>query len=192
MAIRTMLPNDLNEYPEGAHCPLCWAREKVVVHDYAHGMVVAEREMNGYHDSDFFATFWDGEKFVEVMVGTTRGWSYPCGSNIDASPELMEKYAQHLAAIRRRYRIVRKLDARRDLISDAREAGLKSYHVAAKLNAQLGDGAYQALIKLLISDANGRLRSKFRQSMANQVRAWLADPAPKYRTPLSPRQLQYL
>ncbi len=192
MAIRTMLGNDQDSYPEGAFCPVSWRREKVCVYDYAHGMVVAEREMNGYDDSDFYATYWNGEKFVEEMVGTTRCWSYPCGSEVDAGPELMEKYRQHLARCARVYRVRGKVDLRHDLIEDARKAALKSYHVAKKLRDTLGPEAYERLIVLLSSDAHGRLRSKFRKSLAAQVRSWLADPAPQYASPLSPRQASYL
>jgi hypothetical protein len=192
MAIRTMLPNDAAEYPEGAFCPLEWRREQVCVYDYAHGMVVSEREMNGYDDSDFYATYWDGEKFVETMVGTTRGWSYPCGSNIDAGPELMAQYEAHLKQRdRARRALVKRIDRKR-LMQDARDAGLKSYLVAKDLRGQMGRDRYAALIKLLASEQGGRLRSKFRKSLAAQVRNWLADPAPKYRLPLSPRQMGYL
>jgi len=58
------------------------------------GMVVSERERNMHDDSDFFATWFDkatGES-GEVMVGSTRGWTYFNGSNIDADEETMEAY----------------------------------------------------------------------------------------------------
>jgi hypothetical protein len=63
------------------------------------GCVVALREMNGYDDSDFYATVWSEDKgFHEIMYASTRGWTYPNGANIDASPELMAKYEAYLAA----------------------------------------------------------------------------------------------
>lgn len=52
------------------------------------GCTVQVREYNGYDDSDFFATYWDGENFREEMCGTTR-FAFPCSATIDATPEIM-------------------------------------------------------------------------------------------------------
>src|SRR5262245_9977840 len=73
---------------------------------YAVGCVVALREMNGYDDSDFYATYYDAEKgtFEEVMYGTTRGWSYPNGAAVDAIPEIVALYEAHIEAAHRRSR----------------------------------------------------------------------------------------
>jgi hypothetical protein len=59
------------------------------------GMVVGEREANGYHDSDFFAIWYDAEKdeHGEFMFGTTRGWTYANGCRVDASQEVRDAYA---------------------------------------------------------------------------------------------------
>jgi hypothetical protein len=61
------------------------------------GCVVSMREMNGYDDSDFYATVWDeaSGSFKEFCYASTRGWTYPNGATIDASPELMAKYAEY-------------------------------------------------------------------------------------------------
>lgn len=58
------------------------------------GMVVGEREANGYHDSDFFAVWYDAEKdeHGEFMFGSTRGWTYANGCNVDASDEVKAAY----------------------------------------------------------------------------------------------------
>jgi hypothetical protein len=48
--------------------------------------VLSEREYNGYDDSDFYATVWDGEVVREVMVGTTRGVMEPV-ILVPATPE---------------------------------------------------------------------------------------------------------
>lgn len=71
------------------------------VREFAKGATVAMREANGYDDSDFFATYYDAEqdKFVEVMYGTTRGWTYPANATIDATQEIAAKYEAHLKAM---------------------------------------------------------------------------------------------
>jgi len=53
------------------------------------GMIVSERERNMHDDSDFFATWFDKDtgESGEVMVGSTRGWTYFNGSSIDADEE---------------------------------------------------------------------------------------------------------
>jgi hypothetical protein len=61
------------------------------------GKVLELRERNGYHDSDFFATVWDDEqkKPREIEYATTRGWTYPNGADIDATPEVKAAYAAY-------------------------------------------------------------------------------------------------
>jgi CubicO group peptidase (beta-lactamase class C family) len=58
------------------------------------GRVLALRERNGYDDSDFYAIVWDDEKGrpVEVEYASTRGWTYPNGAKVDATPEIVEKW----------------------------------------------------------------------------------------------------
>lgn len=58
------------------------------------GLVVAEREENGYDDSDFYATLYNPmtDEFEEHWVATTRGWTYLNGSRIDAHPDLIDLY----------------------------------------------------------------------------------------------------
>lgn len=56
------------------------------------GAVLATRERNGYHDSDFYAVVWDEEagRLTTVEYGTTRFPS--CGSaEVDATDEVIEK-----------------------------------------------------------------------------------------------------
>lgn len=80
----------------------------VYVREFAEGATVDMREMNGYDDSDFYATYWDAEqgKFVEVCYASTRGWTYPANAFIDATPEVAARYQAMLdeahAAARRR------------------------------------------------------------------------------------------
>jgi len=58
------------------------------------GLVLADRERNGYDDSDFYAVVWDVNKDcpVEVEYGTTRFWTYPNHCTVDATPEIRAKY----------------------------------------------------------------------------------------------------
>lgn len=53
------------------------------------GMVVGERERNQYHDSDFFAIWYDKEtdRSGEFEFASTRGWTYANGCHVDADEE---------------------------------------------------------------------------------------------------------
>lgn len=84
----------VSDYP-GAKGPLYMKTSFV-------GCVVNLREMNGYDDSDFYATVWDADqqRFREIEYGTTRFWTYPNHANIDGTPEVMERYKAHLEAVR--------------------------------------------------------------------------------------------
>jgi len=72
------------------------------------GFVVDTFERNGYDDSDFYAVVWDVNTKApkEVMYGTTRGWSYPNGAAVDATPEVAEAYTQYKENLARQARIV--------------------------------------------------------------------------------------
>jgi hypothetical protein len=78
--------------------------EPLYMRTHAVGKVVSLREHNGYHDSDFYATYWDDrmEAFIEVEYASTRGWSYPNNAVVDAPPELIKKYQEKLEADRKR------------------------------------------------------------------------------------------
>ena len=89
----------------GAYAPLSYVkpgRSPIYVRKFAEGATVSMREMNGYDDSDFYATYYDAESdsFKEVMYGTTRGWTYAAGAVIDATPEVRAKYDAMLEAER--------------------------------------------------------------------------------------------
>lgn|SRR5262245_6684446 len=78
------------------------------------GLVLELREVNGYDDSDFYAVVWNEEKGEpeRITYASTRGWTYPNGAGVDATPEVAAKYAAYLKA---------EDDARRAL-AEAREA----------------------------------------------------------------------
>lgn len=155
------------------------------------GKCLKDREMNGYDDSDFYMTVWDDAINAprEIMFATTRGWSYPCYSSaVDATAEVKAKYEAFLAN-------ARKVAA--DKAAAARAAGIKADAKACgvdesaieKLMAAYMPETYKAVAKLL---ATKKFKSEFRKSLADQVRNWLADAAPKYPTPLSMKQVSYL
>ena len=59
------------------------------------GRVLLLRERNGYDDSDFYAICWNDEtgKPISIMYDTTR-FAGGGGANIDATPEVVEKYKE--------------------------------------------------------------------------------------------------
>ena len=58
------------------------------------GAVLEIGEENHYDDSDFYAIVWNDEKGCteRITYATTRGWSYPNGASVDATPEVVEKW----------------------------------------------------------------------------------------------------
>lgn len=63
------------------------------------GLVLSTGEINGYDDSDFFATVWnaDKEEAERITYASTRGWTYPNGATVDATPEVLAAYAAYQA-----------------------------------------------------------------------------------------------
>lgn len=64
------------------------------------GLVLELGEHNGYDDSDFFAIVWNEEKQApeEIQYASTRGWTYPNGAAVDATPEVLEKFKAYQTA----------------------------------------------------------------------------------------------
>jgi len=64
------------------------------------GRVLELREWNMRDDSDFYAVVWNDEKNEPERVdyASTRGWTYPNGAAVDATPEVVEKYKAYLKA----------------------------------------------------------------------------------------------
>ena len=58
------------------------------------GLVLDLGEYNGRDDSDFYAVVWDREnkRTKRVEYASTRGWTYPNGASIDATPEVVAEY----------------------------------------------------------------------------------------------------
>lgn len=58
--------------------------------------MLADRERNGYHDSDFYAIYWDEEdgRVKSVEYGTTR-FPSPTWCEVDATPDVIEKAVRY-------------------------------------------------------------------------------------------------
>lgn len=155
-----------------------------VIVTFATGRVVNLREMNGSYDSDFYAEYMteDGT-FREFEYASTRGWTYANGATIDATPEVQAAYL----AYHNKMAHDRMLAHEQHLDEMALKAKVSRAEFDKLRTTYHGD-AFAAVYKLLSTN----LRSDFRKSLAQRVREWLADPAPKYRTPLSITQLRYL
>lgn len=186
------------------------------------GCVLSLGEVNGYHDSDFYAIVWDKDtqETRRIEYASTRGWTYDCGASIDATDEVKAAYKAHEEA-----KYQKRIEERERATQAKREeiAQVLAVDIAAieRLEGAYGRidprpvetssryGGYQSslrlsfgftresntldrIIALAISGKTGRLRNAFRKKMAEQVLAWLADPAPQYPTPLSSKQLQYV
>ena len=198
MAIINMIPYDASPAEmEGAYCPLdSWNDDKdwnkqVILKKTHVGLCLREWERNMYDDSDFYMEVWNPEKGIPeaIMFATTRGWSYPCyGSYVDATDEVKEAYSAWKAENDRRKRVMNKLNARRELRHKAASWGVSVKEVK-KLTYAVPRDTLEGFDRLLRTKA---FRSKFRESLAKQVRAWITEETPKFPRPLSPKQMSYL
>jgi hypothetical protein len=160
-----------------------------VLFTFAKGRVVAERERNMTDDSDFYATYMtDAGQFIEIMYGTTRGWSYANGSNIDAIREVEEAYENHVDRVTRHRHAQARWNERNRRWTAIREAGITMGQYKRLKNVYGGSNDMGRIMKLLRT----KVRSGFKKSLVAQIRGWLDAPTPKYNTPLSPKQLEYL
>lgn len=182
----------LDSHSEGVMGP-----RPIWLYDTHVGLCLRTGEYNGYDDSDFYMEVWNPtERKVErIIFASTRGWTYPCyGSSADATPEVLEAYAQwkdaesRLAAMQNYAdHVARLCDYRATCKALAKAAGVPVGKVF-RLARTWGKENVLAVAKL----SQQKLRSEFKINLKNQVIAWLADPAPKYRTPLSARQMQFI
>lgn len=182
---------------EGSYCPLVsdYDFPMVLWEEYV-GKCLSDREQNMYDDSNFYMTVWDDETNSpkEIMFATTRGWSYPSyASSPDASDDVISKYEA--------YRI-KEIETTRKMQRKAAANDLRDLRKKVSLVAKENDIPYNKLMRLvLISNRKevdllglfgGRIRSKFKLSIRQQIVNWLKDNNPKYNFPLSPRQMIYL
>lgn len=78
------------------------------------GLVLRVWEQNGRDDSDFYAEVWNPEtgRPESIQYASTRGWTYPNGATVDATPEVLAAYAAWC----------QRVDAERRAAEAAREA----------------------------------------------------------------------
>lgn len=90
-----------NQYTKDAPLPDCHERCRTYDPLYMRtthiGLVLSIGERNGYDDSDFFAVVWNPveKRPQQIEYASTRGWSYPNGATIDATPEVRAEYEQY-------------------------------------------------------------------------------------------------
>jgi len=190
-AVRTLRTT----FHDGEYCPLPGtngmndAKQGDTLYETHHGLCLYDYERNGYDDSDWYMVVWDPvtKTSKEVFFATTRGWSYPCyASKADATPEVRAEFKAYVDYNLRRSEILKRRNERKHMAEIARRAGLQRTQVE-NLKAAVGS-AWQGIERLITAN----LRSGFRKSMRDQVIAWAINPAPKYRSPLSPKQMAYL
>lgn len=146
------------------------------------GCVVDMYEQNGYHDSYFHAVIYlenEDRAFDHEYAATAYGG----GGNawIDASDELKAKYRDYLE---------RKAQAARDAeIEELMTEGVPAYLCNRLYRRLKRSDIYRGCVKLL---ATKKFRSEFRKSLCNQLIAWLLENEPKYASPFSPKQSEYL
>lgn len=195
-----LLNQDYEVYIEGVPMgerPVKLGPNVYATYESHHGLCIEDFERNGYDDSDWYMVVWNPEKreTETILFASTRGWSYPCyGSKPDASPETLEAYAQYVDAKNRLadYRnYVAKVEAlcaiRAKAKAVAKAAGVPTGKVL-KLRRNVGAESFDAIANLFLK----AIRSGFKVSLRNQVTAWLNDPAPKFASPLSKKQLSYI
>lgn len=173
---------------KNAVCPNAYVRET------HHGLVLGTGERNGYDDSDFTATVWNEDKQdVEVIVyATTRYPTYHLYARVDASAEVMERYRASSTYKVRRMMVMARRQASKERFAFARMVGCTPQAVVRFNTCPLHPTHRDRIIKLLTSFKAGKLRSKFKMSLAQAVIDWMLDPEPKFKTPLSTVQLGYL
>lgn len=184
------------------------------------GRVLSTGERNGYHDSDFTVTVWDDETDGPrtFVYATTRAPTYHLYAHVDAVPEIIEKAKVRDAYFNRRSYVMAKRGAAKRRAEIAGKLGVKMSAIR-RLEAGMSRGldhraptartrysndlAYSygflregneldRVLQLAVSLKAGRLRSAFKKKLAQQVVDWLNDPEPRYATPLSKRQLEFV
>lgn len=94
-----------------SYCSGCWIiKDPLYMETTYIGVVLELGEYNGRDDSDFYAVVWDDEQGCtkRVEYATTRGWTYPNGASVDATPEVREKYNKWCEAKRIEYLIAQR------------------------------------------------------------------------------------
>jgi hypothetical protein len=188
---------------------------EIYLYDTHVGLCIYDFERNGYDDSDFLMVVWNPElkKPEQICFASTRGWSYPAyDSKPDATPEVLEEYHAYNKACLRRNEIQNRWKRRISDTKIAQELKLKSRKDAIRLRDALGGSfvywddkgrlifknafnknpRHQRFLRICNMMKKPEHKSAFRNSIVQQIRAWIDDPNPQYPTPLSKKQLELL
>lgn len=152
-------------------CKGCWMTGALYMETTYVGRVLRDWERNGYDDSDFYVTVWDDELDAprSFCYASTRGWSYPNGASIDATPEIRAKYDAYLRACEERTRREREL---REAKIEAHTASKgKRVRVVSGRKVPLGTEGY--VFWRTDDDGYGRAKIGFRD--ANNVAHFTAE-----------------
>ena len=202
MAIIHMGWHENDTFRDGAYTPLemksgVLSNPGYYLYSTHHGLCLFDREVNGYHDSDFYMIVWNPEKGEpeRIEFASTRGWSYPCyASRPDATDEVRAEYKawqdKQAADARRRSRKAQACKywgIRATMLAAGAAHGFPHWRMF-RLWKTVGTEDFERLMKLF----SPRLRSQFKIKLRTQVIEWLKQDAPKYKTPLSRKQMEYV
>jgi hypothetical protein len=164
-------------------CSLIWLRS------FAEGCVTYVGERNGYHDSDFYADYYDkeSETFKRCEYGTTRAWTYPNNAFVDATPEILNEAEKAQKAKMRRQLAMKRL-ANIKLYRKIADANNLAFGKVEEIFNSIGPDYRTGMVDLLTAG----LRSDFRKSLKAQVIKWTEEAVHKYPCPLSRNQLKYI
>ena len=186
---------DVSEHYKGA-CATN-PNHKIFVRTTHEGLVLETRERNYHDDSDFYAIVWDPEteSSRNIEYATTRGWCYPNSAVVDASEEIRAKFTAWKENKQRETSERERQEYERLTQEFLTAANLTEEQYKDLCSAYtLGSEALAAVRQLLKTFAGGRMRSKFRISLATQIWDWLkmAKESRKFDCPLSFKQLDCL
>ena len=150
------------------------------------GKTLSVREMNGYDDSDFYASYWDEESqsIKEIMYATTRFWTYPANAVIDATPDIIEKAKLWELKIKRN-RKAKELRLERKILWKIKYVTNLPFSKCLKIKDLYQDKDVKKAVYILLS---ANLRSPFRKSLRDTFINWINAESPKYTSPFSKKQ----
>lgn len=159
------------------------------------GQVVATNSSSTQYvlafDTLHYVIVWDGRDFQDI---TTSFYHDGLEDNphgivnvvIDAPTELREIWNKRCEYQKRRSEVLEKKRDWETLKDRAKAIGIR-FSQLKRLQEVLEPSDCGNVYYLLLQNTRGKLRSPFRKSIAQQVLDWLKEP--KYRTPLSVKQL---
>ena len=156
------------------------------------GCVLETRERNYYDDSDFYAVVWDEEKGCvrEVDYATTRAWTYRNFARVDATDDVRAKAKAWARAELERLDAIEAERRAKENAALMRECDLTEEQLSDLRDTVRQPDFFDGCVALLRTLAANRFRSKFRRSLAEQLRTWLETAPDKRRfpSPFSQRQ----